>query len=163
MRTVFAISVALVVFAASAPAFAQQGPVSVNIAGGSEAGQPCVSAKTCYDPDVVTVVPRTEVFWTNSDTTAHTVTSGEPSGNNAGTEFDSGDIGPQGTYSFIFMSPGTYDYFCTIHPWMTGQVVVAASPVPGATTPEFGPAAAGVFVMSVFVAVFLARRGLASY
>ncbi len=157
MKLAIAAFVALLSASAAAPAFAQESPVSVSIVSGSEASQPCVSAKTCYDPDTITISPRTEVFWTNNDTTAHTVTSGDPSGNDVGSVFDSGQIGPQGTYSFIFMSQGTFDYFCTIHPWMTGQVIVGAPSVPGSTTPEFGPAAALVFVASVFFTVFLAR------
>ena len=160
MKTATAILTVLLFAAAAAPAFAQEAPVSVSIMGGSEASQPCVSSKTCYEPDAVTIVQRTEVFWTNNDTTAHTVTSGEPSANDAGSVFDSGDIGPEGTYSFIFMSPGTYNYFCTIHPWMTGQIVVTSSATPGATTPEFGPAAMLVFSVSVVFASFLARGRL---
>ena len=45
--------------------------------------------------------------------------------------FDSGNlIKPQGTYQFAFANPGTYNYFCTVHPWMTGQVIVGQSDMP---------------------------------
>ena len=144
---------------AAVPAFAES-DLAVNITGGSEAGQSCVSAKTCYDPGDATIQPRTAVAWTNIDATAHTVTSGSPSDNVTGKVFDSGEIGPGGTYTFVFMSPGTYPYFCSIHPWMTGQVTVVASSVPGATTPEFGPLAMLVFVASAIVAVAASKAGI---
>jgi plastocyanin len=38
--------------------------------------------------------------------------------------FDSGLIKPGGTFSFKFTTAGTYDYYCTLHPEMAGQVVV---------------------------------------
>ncbi|MDE1829085.1 MAG: cupredoxin domain-containing protein [Thaumarchaeota archaeon] len=172
MRTIVFLFMVLFGITVTLPAFAQGSEVSVSITGGSEAGQSCVSAKNCYDPDILTIQPKTTVVWTNTDNTAHTVTSGHPSENDTGTVFDSGEIGPGGTYSFIFLSPGTYDYFCTLHPWMTGQVVVGLTvPNPSntnevmssnntATTPEFGPAAVLVFVASVLMVVFLAKNNL---
>lgn len=148
----------------SLPAFAQEYN-SVNITGGSEAGQSCVAEKSCYYPDVITVPPKTMITWTNMDSTVHTVTSGEPSGNETGTIFDSNQIAPAATYSFMFMSPGTYNYFCSIHPWMTGQVIVStavatSSPSSGVTTPEFGPSVILVFSISVFAVMFLVKNRL---
>jgi plastocyanin len=46
------------------------------------------------------------------------------SGCDVGSLFDSGVISSEKTFEFTFLSPGDYDYFCTIHPWMTGQVIV---------------------------------------
>ena len=153
---------------AMTPVFAQGSEASVNITGGSQASQDCVTSKSCYEPDLLTIPPRTTVVWTNMDNTAHTVTSGLASDNKPGTEFDSGEIGPGGTYSFIFMSPGTYNYFCTIQPWMTGQVIVSplktgtaanaySIPSNNATTPEFGPAATIVLAVAAFASLFLAK------
>ncbi|MGH2611850.1 MAG: cupredoxin domain-containing protein [Rhabdochlamydiaceae bacterium] len=146
------------------PASAEGSNISVNITGGSEAGQSCVSAKSCYDPDIVTVSPKTVITWTNMVDTAHSVSSGRPSENNTGTAFDSNTIGPGATYSFMFISPGTYDYFCSIHPWMTGEVIVSSlatnSSSNNITTPEFGPLVILVFVISVFGAIFLTRNRL---
>ncbi len=39
--------------------------------------------------------------------------------------FDSGPIGPGGSYSYTFTAPGTYEYYCVYHPWMSGTVTVA--------------------------------------
>lgn len=156
---------ALVLAVVILPASAEEFNASVNIAGGSEAGQSCVSAKSCYDPDTITVQPNTVISWINIDNTAHTVTSGSPSENDTGVVFDSDMIGPGGTYSFIFISSGTYDYFCSIHPWMTGEVVVAPpfatnSSGNNATTPEFGPLVILVFIISVFVTILLTKNRL---
>lgn len=143
------------------PVFAEESNVSINITGGSEAGQNCVSAKNCYDPNITSIPARTTVVWTNMDSTPHTVTSGKPAENDTGGTFDSGMIDPESTYSFMFMSPGTYDYFCSIHPWMTGEVIVGATtslPDNGATTPEFGSAAILVFVVSVFATMLVAKN-----
>jgi plastocyanin len=71
-----------------------------------------------FGPQVVTVKAGTTVHWTNSDTEAHTVTS------NTGA-FGSAVLQPGASYSFTFTKPGTYHYRCTIHPFMTGTVMVS--------------------------------------
>lgn len=143
------------------PVFADSSNVAISITGGSEAGQGCVTAKNCYDPDTVTVLPKTTITWTNIDGTAHTVTSGKPTENYTGEVFDSGTIGPSATYSFMFISPGTYNYFCSIHPWMTGEIIVEnATNSNSATTPEFGSAAVPILILSIFTAIFLAKNKL---
>jgi len=71
-----------------------------------------------FGPQVVTVKPGTTVHWTNRDSEAHTVTS------NAGA-FNSPVLQPGTGYSFTFTRPGTYSYHCTIHPFMTGKVMVS--------------------------------------
>ncbi|MDE1861590.1 MAG: hypothetical protein KGI33_01630 [Thaumarchaeota archaeon] len=146
---------------ASHPALADVDSMTIKIAGGSEASQDCVAAKDCYDPGMANVPPRTIVTWTNMDTTAHTVTSGDPSGSSIGSVFDSGQIPPGGTYSFMFMSSGTYRYFCTIHPWMTGEVLVGGHTAQaGVAVPEFAGSSAVVLAASVLFAAVLGRRAL---
>src|SRR5581483_3903911 len=68
-----------------------------------------------------------EVEWKNTDTVGHTVTSGKPTDNDAGSLFDSSIIKAGGDFKFTFQNPGTFDYFCQVHPWMTGQVIVSTS------------------------------------
>jgi plastocyanin len=46
------------------------------------------------------------------------------SGCDVGSLFDSGIIPSEKTFEFTFSTPGNYNYFCTIHPWMMGQVIV---------------------------------------
>jgi predicted lipoprotein with Yx(FWY)xxD motif/plastocyanin len=65
----------------------------------------------------LTVSVGTTVIWTNEDDAAHTVTANDGS-------FDSGDIAKGETFSFKFEKAGTFDYTCTIHPNMKGQVIV---------------------------------------
>jgi plastocyanin len=69
-----------------------------------------------FSPSTITVTAGTTVTWTNKDGVAHTVTS---SGS-----FDSKSINPNGTYSHLFSTAGTFPYICTIHPTMTATVIV---------------------------------------
>jgi plastocyanin len=79
-----------------------------------------------FDPDTLNVSTGASVTWTNDDTTLHTVTSGSPEGGAAsGAEFDSSYIGAGKTFEHTFASAGTFDYYCTLHPFMTGKVVVS--------------------------------------
>jgi plastocyanin len=68
-----------------------------------------------FDPPQLTVKAGTSVTWTNNDSVTHTV---------AFDSFDSGDIESGGTYSHTFPDKGTFDYHCSIHPNMTGSVIV---------------------------------------
>ncbi|MBW3666042.1 MAG: cupredoxin domain-containing protein [Actinobacteria bacterium] len=62
-----------------------------------------------FQPDEITVDAGTTVTWTNQDSIAHTTTSEE-------TVWDSGNLQDGDTFSFTFDEPGTYAYFCEIHP-----------------------------------------------
>jgi len=120
---------ALVAILGVAPAFGQTAnEIDMTKGAGAAATADCVAAKNCFSPNPLTVTPGTTVTWKNTDTVSHYVTSGQPSDNTTGTVFDSGNlIKPAGTYQFTFANAGTFNYFCTVHPWMTGQVIVAAS------------------------------------
>ena len=74
-----------------------------------------------FTPPTITVTTNTTVTWTNQDNMTHTVTSD----NNL---FNSGDINPGATYSRQFTTAGTFSYHCTIHPSMTGTIVVQTGP-----------------------------------
>ena len=84
----------------------------------------CDTKKTCYTPFETKVKVGTKVTWTNGDTAAHTATSGTPTKGPDGT-FDSSLIPAGKSFSFTFSKTGKYDYFCMVHPWMTGKVTVA--------------------------------------
>lgn len=92
-----------------------------NNPGGDPGGTPGPGASEvfiqgfAYNPSSITVAANTTVTWTNKDAVSHTVTS------NNGT-FDSGLIGPNGTFSFKFTAAGSYQYHCTPHPSMTATV-----------------------------------------
>jgi amicyanin len=70
-----------------------------------------------FNPATLTVPVGATVTWTNQDEEPHTVAGKDGS-------FHSPGMDTHGTYSFTFTTPGSYDYICSIHPFMTGTVVV---------------------------------------
>ena len=83
----------------------------------------CEDTNECYLPYEITVSTSTTVSWSNDDFTAHTVTS-RTMDNKIDNVFDSGLFMAGDVYEFTFDESGTYNYFCIIHPWMTGIVNV---------------------------------------
>jgi len=71
-----------------------------------------------YSPVTVTVATGTTVKWTNRDDIPHTVVSEDKS------TFKSKALDTDDSFSYTFTKPGTYTYFCSIHPKMTAKVVV---------------------------------------
>jgi plastocyanin len=76
-----------------------------------------------FNPATITVAAGTTITWTNKDPVAHTVTSGTV---NLFLDnlFDSGTINPNGTYSLIFATAGTFPYSDSIYPGMKATVIV---------------------------------------
>jgi len=112
-------------FAATAPtAFADHMTASVSIPAGSSVPG-CEETNACYVPAEVTVDVGGEVTWSNDDTAAHTVTSGDPAdADSVGAMFDSSLLLAGTTFSYKFEEAGTVNYFCIVHPWMKGVVEV---------------------------------------
>jgi plastocyanin len=102
------------------PVYALATTASVSIVQGSSS--PTISKP--YDPSPLTVKTGTSVTWTNKDSTIHTVTSGLPENGDVGTLFDSSLINPGMTFVHVFDKQGTFDYSCTLHPFMHGQIIV---------------------------------------
>jgi amicyanin len=71
-------------------------------------------------PQRITVKAGTTVTWSNEDDVPHTVASSSK-------VFKSKALDTADKFSFTFTTPGTYDYFCSVHPHMTGAVVVEAA------------------------------------
>ncbi len=86
-----------------------------------------------FDPAEITIRKGVEVIWSNNDVTAHTVIYGQKGGSDAGSEFDSGMIRSNTVYSHSFEDIGEYPYFCKIHSWMTGRIIVAEDVQPPIT------------------------------
>lgn len=80
--------------------------------------------KDFYVPVLAEVDAGTRVVWQNNDIAAHTVTSGVPGGD-IGADFDSGVMGPDASFEWTFSEPGEHAYFCILHPFMTGTVLVS--------------------------------------
>ena len=72
-----------------------------------------------FKTPVLTVKPGTTVTWTNGDDIPHTVTSNN--GAFKSKVLDNGD-----RFSFTFAKPGQFGYFCSLHPHMTGTIIVKA-------------------------------------
>ena len=70
-----------------------------------------------FGPVLLTVAPGTKVTWMNRDDIPHTIVADDKT-------FKSRALDTDETFSYTFDKPGTYPYFCSIHPHMTGTVVV---------------------------------------
>jgi glucose/arabinose dehydrogenase/plastocyanin len=70
-----------------------------------------------YDPSPLTIARGTSVKWTNNDFTPHTVTE-------VTNKFDSGTLAPGQKFKLTFAESGIITYYCTIHPFMKGEVIV---------------------------------------
>ena len=79
----------------------------------------------CFIPSTVVITVGGTVTWENTDTMAHTSSSGTPADGPDGV-FDSSLVMAGASFSHTFDSAGTFDYFCMVHPWMTGTVIVEA-------------------------------------
>jgi plastocyanin len=82
----------------------------------------CESSQTCYVPFVIAVYRGQSVTWVNDDSAFHTVTSGYYDEHDG--LFDSGQLDPAKTFSHTFNNEGNFDYYCKLHPWMKGIVVI---------------------------------------
>ena len=82
----------------------------------------CEESNLCYIPSLVEINAGESITWQNQDVAFHSVTSGtyeNPDG-----LFDSGHLDPYQSFTLTFDNTGEYDYFCTLHPWMSGKVQV---------------------------------------
>jgi predicted secreted protein with PEFG-CTERM motif len=107
-------------------AFADHSEVTVTVASGSGTPGCEETAEGCYLPKEVTVDVGGKVIFSNTDTAAHTFTAGTPSGGPTG-EFDTGLVMAGGTYEATLETEGTVGYFCMVHPWMVGSIIVQAA------------------------------------
>jgi plastocyanin len=76
----------------------------------------------CYLPTTISVDSGKTITWVNEDRGLHTVTTGyydTPDG-----MVESGQIAPEDKFSFTFDEPGQFHYYCRLHPWMKGTIIV---------------------------------------
>ena len=86
-----------------------------------------------FSPATLTIPAGTTVVWTNKDTAPHTVTV-----RSGPVTFSSPNLQQGDTFTYTFTQPGTYQYYCAVHPNMTASVTVMGStptPPPPTTTP----------------------------
>ena len=81
-----------------------------------------VISEYMFAPETVTVAAGTKLTWVNHDDVPHTIVdSATPK------LFHSGALDTNDSYSFTFSKPGTYKYFCTLHPQMVGTIIVTTA------------------------------------
>lgn len=91
---------------------------SVSVSAQQAAATPDVTVDNfSFGPATLTVAAGSTVTWTNRDDIPHTVVSTEGA-------FKSKAVDTDEKFSYTFAKPGAYSYFCSIHPKMTGKVVV---------------------------------------
>jgi plastocyanin len=110
-------------------------------------GEPAVVSivDLTFEPSIIEVERGSTLTWANDDSVPHTATAADGS-------FDSGVMMTGDTFSQAFDTPGTYDYFCAIHPSMTGTVVVVEPAAPAADTESVAADVAAAKVAAVNVA-----------
>jgi plastocyanin len=72
-----------------------------------------------FKPQNLSISVGTKVTWTNKDDVPHTATSSDTP-----PQFDSKTLDTDGKFSFTFTKPGTFKYYCKVHPHMTGTITV---------------------------------------
>ena len=114
--------------------------VSLAACGGGDEAEPEAAASTgqeveirlvAFTPEELEIDAGSTVTWTNADPGTHTVTSGEVEEGTSGVTpspdgtFDSGDLAGDDTFEHSFDEPGTYPYYCALHPaTMRGVITV---------------------------------------
>lgn len=110
--------------AAAHGVFAQTEPAQTRAAEAPAVAIPVAAAQTMvsidnftFGPAEITVAPGTTVTWVNNDDIPHTVVATDKS-------FKSKVLDTEGAFSYTFTSVGEFQYFCSLHPHMTGMVRV---------------------------------------
>lgn len=100
-------------------------PAATQAAAGTEAN--ATIDNFTFTPQRMTVKAGTTVTWINQDDIPHTVVATDKK------TFKSGALDTDDKFTFTFTTAGTYDYFCSLHPHMTGTIVVEPATGGGAT------------------------------
>ncbi len=83
------------------------------------------SVKDGSTTGIVEILVGDTIVWSNADTAFHTVTSGSETDGLDGL-FDSKEFAPGKSFTYKFSEIGHYPYYCTLHPWMTGTIIVTS-------------------------------------
>ncbi len=118
----FAIVAGLV--ATTPAAFADHTEVTISPASGSGAPGCEETAEGCFIPKEATVDVGGKVIFSNTDTAAHTFTSGAATDETPGEVFNSSLVMVGSSYEWTPTTAGEVSFFCMVHPWMTGLIVV---------------------------------------
>ena len=109
--------------AAAAAAAAAKAPMTATVEPVAGSGAPGCETTECYTPSTVTISAGGTVTFTNTDTAPHTSTSGSAANGPDGV-FDTSLIMMNASFDVTLADAGTYTYFCMVHPWMEGTIIV---------------------------------------
>jgi plastocyanin len=102
----------------AAPAAADTTPAATDAAPAAAADTPVDIRDFAFNPNPVEIAAGGSVTWTNQDAVPHTATGVDRA------VLQSGTIQPGASFTQVFDTPGTFDYFCEFHGNMKGQVIV---------------------------------------
>ncbi|MEK0320183.1 MAG: plastocyanin/azurin family copper-binding protein [Nitrosopumilus sp.] len=129
MRIILALLVFVILFTItlSTNVFAQTSYVVKIPTGAAHEGAPYFwqSVKDGSTSGIVEILVGDTIVWSNADTAFHTVTSGSEAEGYDGL-FDSKEFGPGNSFEYKFSEIGHYPYYCTLHPWMVGTIIVTS-------------------------------------
>ena len=118
-------TITLGIISMSPVSFADHSEITITPISGSGSGPGCeLTEEGCYSPNTATVDVGGVVIFSNTDNVAHTFSSGVPSDDIIGTEFNSGMLAPGDSAEWKPENVGEFSYFDMIHPWMTGTIIV---------------------------------------
>ena len=118
-------TIAAGIISMSPASFAEHSEVTITPISGSGSGSGCeLTEEGCYNPSIATVDVGGVVIFSNTDSVSHTFSSGVPSDDVIGTEFNSGMLAPGDSAQWIPENIGEFSYFDMIHPWMQGTIIV---------------------------------------
>ena len=132
LSSLFVLLSVVSVIAIAPSAFAAHHEVTITNAPGSSTPG---CEPNCFIPSTATVEVGAIVTWENNDNAAHTASSGTPTDGPTGV-FDSSLMMAGGSYSYTADTAGTFDYFCMVHPWMEGTLIVEAAGTADAAAAE---------------------------
>ena len=118
-------TIAVGIISMSPASFADHSEVTITPISGSGSSSGCeLTEEGCYNPSIATVDVGGVVTFSNTDSVSHTFSSGVPSDDVIGTEFNSGMLAPGDSAEWIPENIGEFSYFDMIHPWMQGTIIV---------------------------------------
>jgi len=118
-------TITLGIISMSPASFADHSEVTITPISGSGSGSGCeLTEEGCYNPSTATVDVGGVVIFSNTDGAAHTFSSGVPSDDIIGLEFNSGMLSAGDSAEWTPENVGEFPYFCMIHPWMDGLIIV---------------------------------------
>ena len=106
-------------------AFADHHEITITPISGSGSDSGCeLTEEGCYSPNPVTVYVGSVIIFSNTESVSHTFSSGVPSDDVIGVEFNSQMLEPGSSFQWIPENVGEFPYFDMIHPWMQGTIIV---------------------------------------